>query len=199
MEKQSMYKGKSNQLRIIGGNWRGRSIRFPDVADLRPTPDRVRETLFNWLQWDVAGCRCLDLFAGSGALGFEAASRGAGEVVLVESSSRIVSQLCENIAHLGASNINVLKISALDYLQSPKQPFDIVFVDPPFRLGLMEQCLLLLAGNNWLKSGAQVYLEYPLESDLPTMPPGLKLIRQKNAGKVGFGLARWQEGNDVDR
>ncbi|WP_455380124.1 16S rRNA (guanine(966)-N(2))-methyltransferase RsmD, partial [Acidihalobacter prosperus] len=194
-----MRRGKSNQLRIIGGKWRGRYIRFPDLGDLRPTSDRVRETVFNWLQWDVPGCRCLDLFAGSGALGFEAASRGAGEVILVESSSRVACQLHENIAHVGASNMSVFKISALDYLQSPGKPFDIVFVDPPFRLGLMEQCLLLLTGNNWLKSDARVYLEYPLESGAPSMPPGLEIIRQKKAGNVGFGVARWQGCNEIER
>ncbi|TPW17985.1 MAG: methyltransferase, partial [Halothiobacillaceae bacterium] len=120
-----------NSLRIIGGTWRSRRLEFPTVEQLRPTPDRVRETLFNWLQHRIGGARCLDLFAGSGALGFEALSRGANEVVFVEIDPAAVQALRANAQRLQADNAQIIHEEALRYLAKPADPFDIIFLDPP--------------------------------------------------------------------
>ena len=126
--------GKRNSLRIIGGGWRGRRVHFPDSPGLRPTPDRVRETLFNWLQFSVAGTRCLDLFAGSGALGLEALSRGAREVVFVDEAAAVAQTLREELERLGgtAQAPACVHASAARYLATPGEPFDLIFLDPPF-------------------------------------------------------------------
>ena len=130
---ESHAAGGRNSVRIIGGGWRGRRITFPDVPGLRPTPDRVRETLFNWLQHDIAGARCLDLFAGSGALGLEALSRGAKELVFVEQSVAASRALQEQLARLGAERRSqVVEMGAARYLRGAAPAFDIVFLDPPF-------------------------------------------------------------------
>lgn len=125
-------------VRIIGGQWKRRRLAVPDVSDLRPTPDRVRETLFNWLAPDVAGACCLDLFAGSGALGFEAASRGAARVVLVEQNTEVVEVLRQEAQTLRGKAIEVVQADALAYLKQSPEPFDIVFVDPPYGKNLVE-------------------------------------------------------------
>lgn len=149
----------ANQIRIIGGEWRSRQIVFDDAPGLRPTPSRVRETLFNWLQADIYGSRCLDLFAGSGALGFEAASRGAKLVVQVEDSAGNCKRLRENIARLAAGQIQVVQQDAAAYLAGPAQAFDLVFLDPPFGQGLLESACRLLESQGWLKDYAKIYLE----------------------------------------
>jgi 16S rRNA (guanine966-N2)-methyltransferase len=145
------------KVRIIGGQWRSRLITFPDLADLRPTPDRIRETLFNWLGQDLSGLNCLDLFAGSGALGFEAASRGAEQVVMVESDARAFKALQENKAKLQAAQIQLIRVNALEFIASDLQHFDIVFLDPPYRLELLPELLPLMSTH--LKKTAQVYIE----------------------------------------
>ena len=151
---------QSNTLRIIGGSHRGRKLKFADVPGLRPTPDRVRETLFNWLAPLIPGARCLDLFAGSGALGFEAMSRGAREVVFVDSHSLAVKALRENIALLGDGSAEVIQSGALEWLsRQPAEPFDVVFLDPPFRQDLLEPCCQRLDEAGWLASPAAIYLE----------------------------------------
>jgi 16S rRNA (guanine966-N2)-methyltransferase len=124
--------GSRNSVRIIGGGWRGRRVNFPDVPGLRPTPDRVRETLFNWLQHAVAGARCLDLFAGSGALGLEALSRGATTLVFVEQAVAAARALQEQLIRFGGSpKARVVEMGAARYLRTPAPAFDIVFLDPP--------------------------------------------------------------------
>ncbi len=149
-----------NRVRIIGGRHRGRRLAFPDLPGLRPTGDRIRETLFNWLQPMLPGARCLDLFAGSGALGLEAASRGAGEVLLLDQAPQAVRQLQGHIVDLGLSQAKAVQADALDWLQAaPPQPsFDIVFIDPPFSAGLLEPCCQQLASSGLLAENARVYL-----------------------------------------
>ncbi|WJW75749.1 16S rRNA (guanine(966)-N(2))-methyltransferase RsmD [Thiohalobacter sp. IOR34] len=181
-----------NQLRIIGGEWRGRRLPFADVPGLRPTPDRVRETLFNWLTPRIHGAACLDLFAGSGALGFEAASRGAARVVLVERHPAAVACLRDNQQRLGCPRIEVVAADALTYLQGEPQPFDGVFLDPPFGQDWLPRCLEALAGG-WLAPRAWLYLEAERSLSSATLaawlPAGFHLRRSKAAGQVGYHLA----------
>src|ERR1700730_8767896 len=147
--------GGRGSVRIIGGAWRGRRVAFPDLPELRPTPDRVRETLFNWLQHAVASARCLDLYAGSGALGLEALSRGAREVHFVELDAVAARNLAQQIDRLGAARqAQVLEMGAERYLRGPAQPFDIVFLDPPFRSGAVPLIAEQLDQAGWLKAGS---------------------------------------------
>jgi len=183
-----MAKG-SNTLRIIGGEWRGRKLRFADGEGLRPTTDRVRETLFNWLQPVIGGARCLDLFSGSGALGLEALSRGAAEVVFLDTNPRAIAALKENLALLNADNGQVIRGDALAFLRGEPQPFDIVFVDPPFRRDLLQPALRQLAEGGWLASGARIYIELESEQAEPALPEGWELLRSKRAGQVAYHLA----------
>lgn len=183
--------GQANQLRIIGGRHRGRRLSFPDLPGLRPTGDRVRETLFNWLQPLISGAHCLDLFAGSGALGLEAASRGAARVVLVERAGLAAEQLRTNSRLLELDNVEVIQADALRWLDnSPAKPFHILFLDPPFADGLLAPACRLLMQQGWLAPGALVYLEADSHTGLPPLPAGLALHREKRAGQVIFGLAR---------
>jgi 16S rRNA (guanine966-N2)-methyltransferase len=180
-------------VRIIGGAWRGRRIAFPDLPDLRPTSDRVRETLFNWLQHEVAAARCLDLFAGSGALGLEALSRGAKEAILVEQDPTAARHLTEQIQRLDAlRQASVVEMDAYRYLLRPTEPFDIVFLDPPFKSDALPDVVALLDAGTWLKPGSLVYLESPRELGVPTLPPRWELLKSKSAGEVGYYLARIQ-------
>jgi 16S rRNA (guanine966-N2)-methyltransferase len=176
-------------LRIIGGTWRSRRLTFPGRAGLRPTPDRVRETLFNWLQPWLPGATCLDLFAGSGALGFECLSRGAGQVVLVEQDSVAVSALRANLALLEARGAEVLQADARVFLQGLVRQFDIVFLDPPYGSGLLAECCTQLAVGGWVKGGGLIYLEAAGDQALP-LPAAWTLLRSKRAGQVGYHLAR---------
>ena len=179
----------SNTLRIIGGTHRGRKLGFADVPGLRPTPDRVRETLFNWLAPLVPGARCLDLFAGSGALGFEAISRGAREVVFVDSHSLAVKSLRENIALLGEGGAEVVQADALDWLNRPvTEAFDIVFLDPPFRQNLLESCCQRLDSGGWLSRPAAIYIERESEAEPPMLPEGWVIEKAKTAGQLTYGL-----------
>jgi 16S rRNA (guanine966-N2)-methyltransferase len=185
--------GGRGSVRIIGGAWRGRRIAFPDLPDLRPTSDRIRETLFNWLQHEVAGARCLDLFAGSGALGFEALSRGARELLLVEQDPTAARHLTEQIQRLEAfAQASVLEMDAYLYLLRPAEPFDIIFLDPPFKSDAIPALAAQLDAGAWLKSGSLVYLESPRELGVPTLPPRWDMLKSKSAGEVGYYLARIQ-------
>ena len=178
-----MRRTKANTVRIIGGVWRSRILEFPDVADLRPTPDRVRETLFNWLGRDLSGAACLDLFAGSGALGFEALSRGAASVVMVENNAVALSALRENATKLGAENVTFVRGDALEFARGARSRFDVVFVDPPYRLGLQAAALGLVAGV--LAEDGRVYVE----SDAVIEPSrGWAVVKHARAGRVHFHL-----------
>jgi 16S rRNA (guanine966-N2)-methyltransferase len=175
-------------LRIIGGQWRGRKIQFPPVAGIRPTPDRIRETLFNWLAPLIPGARCLDLFAGSGALGLEALSRGAARAVMVERERRVTDYLRDTGRTLDAGGLEVVTADALAYLRGTAEPFDVVFLDPPFRRELVAPCLQALAGSGWLAPGARVYIETEKElTELP-LPPGWQLLKRKESGQVAYHL-----------
>jgi 16S rRNA (guanine966-N2)-methyltransferase len=187
--------GKRNSLRIVGGGWRGRRVHFPDSPGLRPTPDRVRETLFNWLQFAVAGTRCLDLFAGSGALGLEALSRGAREVVFVDEAAAVAHTLRAEIERLGAApgaaaRARVIHGSAARYLAMPAEPFDLIFLDPPFGQAALAQYVQLIQAGGWIKEGGWVYLEGERQAGAPALPAGWDLLRSKSAGEVGYHLAR---------
>jgi 16S rRNA (guanine966-N2)-methyltransferase len=175
-------------VRIIGGEHRGRKLPFVEMPGLRPTGDRIRETLFNWLQPVIAGARCLDLFAGSGALGMEAASRGAGEVVLVEQAGSVVKQLEKNRELLGLSQVQTRRADALQYLEGVPTPFDIVFLDPPFDSDLLAALCQRLT-NGWLCDNARIYLEEDISRQFPSLPDDWHWLKQKTAGRVRYGLA----------
>lgn len=176
------------QLRIIAGRWRGRKISFLDQQDLRPTPDRVRETLFNWLQADVPGANCLDLFAGSGVLGFEAASRGARRVVLVESSDQVCRQIRENARLLGAEQVDVRCSDALRFLGENSTRFDVVFLDPPYRSDILPEVFGVLEQEKCLAEHAKIYVEQESGKDLPELPENWRLLKNKTAGQVSYSL-----------
>lgn len=160
-----------------------------DVPGLRPTSDRIRETLFNWLQDRLPGARCLDLFAGTGALGFEAASRGAASVTLVEQDAAAARMLRTRVEALEAGQIQVVQANALAYLDGPLERCDIVFLDPPFTAGILAACCECLDNRGWLKPGALVYLETDQGPDLPWLPEGWTVVRQGRAGQVHYYLA----------
>ncbi|WNB76233.1 16S rRNA (guanine(966)-N(2))-methyltransferase RsmD [Methylomonas koyamae] len=182
----------ANQIRIIGGEWRSRQIVFDDAPGLRPTPSRVRETLFNWLQADIYGSRCLDLFAGSGALGFEAASRGANAVVQVEDNAGNCKRLRENVARLAADRVQVVQQDAARYLAGPAQQFDLVFLDPPFGQGWLESACRLLESQGWLKDYAKIYLESEKNWQTADLPANWRLLKEKVAGEVCYRLLQRQ-------
>jgi 16S rRNA (guanine966-N2)-methyltransferase len=180
-----------NSVRIIGGAWRGRRVHFPDLLDLRPTPDRVRETLFNWLQHSLSGTRCLDLFAGSGALGLEALSRGAADVVFVEQFPAAARTLQEQLVRLGGEGKgHVMEMGAARFLRTPAKPFDIVFLDPPFGKGALAEYIPMLDSGNWLAVGGLIYLENERIAGVPPLPAHWELLKSKSAGEVGYHLAR---------
>jgi 16S rRNA (guanine966-N2)-methyltransferase len=179
-----------NTLRIIGGEWRGRRIRFPAVAGIRPTPDRVRETLFNWLMAQVPGSRCLDLFAGSGALGLEALSRGAATVTFIERDREAARGLRETASKLAQGRASVVEADALAWLDGPASEFDIAFLDPPFGSDALARALAALDSRGWLADGASIYVELPTKSGAPALPAGWRLHRSGRAGAVGYHLAR---------
>jgi 16S rRNA (guanine966-N2)-methyltransferase len=182
------------ELRIIAGEWRGRKLRFPDRPGIRPTPDRVRETLFNWIGARVRGVRALDLFAGSGALGLESLSRGALAATFVDSDARAVQALRERLAEWDARGATVERADARAWLAARRgatsPPFDLVFLDPPFAAGLLAGVAQDLEAGDWLAPAALVYLEAPSDGELPALPPGWELLRSGKAGAVGYHLLR---------
>jgi len=193
-------RGASGQIRIIGGQWRGRKLPVPDSPGLRPTTDRVRETLFNWLAPHIVDARCLDCFAGSGALGLEALSRYAAQATLIEMERGVAQQLSQNLATLKASQGQVVNANTLEFLSKPGQPFNIVFIDPPFRKGLLEQTVTLLEQNGWLADNALIYIESEVEGGLPPLPASWQPHREKIAGQVAYRLfiREPQGATDVD-
>jgi 16S rRNA (guanine966-N2)-methyltransferase len=178
----------SGKVRIIGGAWRGRKLTVLDKPGLRPTTDRVRETLFNWLQWQIHDSRCLDLFAGTGVLGIEAFSRGARAVTLVEQDGEIATALAIQLAHLPPHHIELIQQNAVDFLtHTPPQPFDLVFLDPPFAAALLEPCCQLLEHNGWLQEHAQIYVEFDSQTHA-TLPKNWHPTHDKTAGQVRYQL-----------
>jgi len=179
---------KNCEVRIIGGAWRSRRIRFADRPGLRPTPDRVRETLFNWLGQDLTGRDCLDLFAGSGALGFEAASRGARHVTMVERDAAAARALQSNRDLLAADAVEVVRADALEFLQHHRARYNVVFLDPPFADDCWPQLLALLP--QCLKPGALVYCERARALDAG---PGWEVVKSGRAGQVSHQLLKRAE------
>jgi 16S rRNA (guanine966-N2)-methyltransferase len=190
-------KSSHNQLRIIGGKWRGHKLSFANAEGLRPTGDRIRETLFNWLAPVISGAHCLDLFAGSGALGIEALSRGASNATLIEKNPTAVTLLQQNCAQLHADNVNIIQIDAPLWLKSsqpsnhkPKNLFDVVFLDPPFATELLQPCCDLLDQHGHLANNAYIYIETDRQQPAPTTPPSWKPLREKTSGHVTYRLYR---------
>lgn len=177
-----------NKLRIIGGDWRSRQISFDDAEGLRPTPARVRETLFNWLQNDIIGSCCLDLYAGSGALSFEAASRGAKKVVQVEQNPVVCRQLSANAHVLKASQIRLFKSEVFRFLAGNSEAFNLVFIDPPFNKNLAVQTCQWLEDKDWLAQQAKIYLEVEHKLSLDGIPENWQILKSKNAGEVDYYL-----------
>jgi len=173
-----------NRLRIIGGRWRGRRLPFPGLPGLRPTPDRVRETLFNWLAPVIEGARCLDLFAGSGALGIEALSRGAAVVRFVEYHAAAARNLRENLTRLEQAPDWVVQADALTWLQQTPSPFDIVFLDPPFHQDLLTPACCRLEQGHWLAPQALIYVEAEQQAGSLVLPTNWSIHREQRAGQV---------------
>jgi len=190
--------GKNSQLRIIGGQWRSRRLPILAETGVRPTSDRIRETLFNWLQVYVAGARCLDLFAGSGVLGFEALSRGAAHATLVDEDLRVVQQLQQNAIALDTRQTEIIWQQADEFLLGAipgnGRPYDIVFLDPPFREDMLGRCCELLERGGWLANTALIYLESDSHRDFPELPSNWQVLNDKKAGQVAYRLVRRQTG-----
>ncbi len=183
-----MAKATENSLRIIGGQWRGRKLSFPKVDAIRPTPARVRETLFNWLAPVIRGAHCLDLFAGSGALGFEALSRGAAQVTMCDRDATIISTLKQHATLLKTTSGIFLQMDALSFLNQNTQKFDVIFLDPPFASDLLQYCFESLSMTDCLHSGAMIYVEAGAKEELPTVPGNWTEHRRKKAGDVAYYL-----------
>lgn len=177
-------------LRIIAGRYGGRRLSFPEAGGVRPTGNRVRETLFNWLGDAVVGARVLDLFAGTGALGIEALSRGAASAVFVERSRRLADVLRQNLATLGTDEARVVRRDAEGYLRGAPEAFDLVFLDPPFNSAIIDAVCGQLDTGGWLVPGGWVYVEYDAHTGPPALPTGWDRLRERQAGGVGFALAR---------
>lgn len=177
------------RLRIVAGKWRSRLLPVADVDDLRPTPARVRETVFNWLATRVVGARCLDLFAGTGALGFEALSRGAASVDFVDASPHAALALAEAREQLDALDARVHRADAFDYLRAETaEPYDLVFLDPPYADDSIGELCRLLHSGGWLTDGARLYFEHPKHGPVPQFPEAWSITHEKAAGQVRFGL-----------
>ena len=182
----------NSQIRIIGGEWRSRKLTVPDAPGLRPTPDRVRETLFNWLASYVGGARVLDAFSGSGALFLEALSRGASSGIALDLNTEAINNLRRNLALLDCDSAEVLRADALQYLDSAaEQGFDIVLLDPPFHQDLLLNACQLLESNNWLNERAWIYTESEQAPSSLAVPNTWRLHREKHTGQVHYAL--WQK------
>lgn len=184
-------RAEDGELRIIGGQWRGRKLRFPPLSGLRPSPDRVRETLFNWLAPELPGARCLDLFAGSGALGLEALSRGAAHSVFVDSARAACDRINDHLKLLGSPDGKVCHSDVAHWLAHKpgnEAPFDMVFLDPPFRQDFLRDCCVAVEDNGWLAARAWIYLESGADEALPALPSNWTLYRDKRAGQVAYRL-----------
>ena len=179
-----------SKVRIIAGQWRGRSIEFPNLKSLRPTPDRVRETLFNWLFPSIVGAKCLDLFAGSGALGFEALSRGAAYTVLIDNNARVCKQLKEQAQTLNANNICIVHQEATQFITDNQDSFDIVFIDPPFNSKLASTLADMLLEHPMLNNQAMIYIEMPLSEKPNTSETwrGWNVVRSGKTSQVCYLL-----------
>ena len=184
--------GRPGAFRVIGGEWRSRRLAVPPLEGVRPTPDRVRETVFNWLAPVIAGARCLDLYAGSGALGLEALSRGAGEVVFVDQAPGALRQVAANLELLRCDRGRTVRMDATRYLEGPASQFDVVFLDPPYRRDMLGPVFARLVNGGWVGPASAVYLEHEAAAAPPALPPGWALARSAAAGQVRYHLARFE-------
>ncbi|MDT0604391.1 16S rRNA (guanine(966)-N(2))-methyltransferase RsmD [Thalassotalea castellviae] len=183
----------TGNIRIIAGKHRGRKLPVLMSEGLRPTTDRVKETVFNWLMPYIQQSHCLDCFAGAGSLGFEALSRGAKQVTLIELDKNAAKQLQQNKALLNADNIDIHQTNVLNYLAAkPRGKFDIIFIDPPFRKGLAEQVINRL-NDHWLAKDALIYIEMESENNQVLIPDHWTLLKEKTAGQVSYRLYRNDE------
>lgn len=178
-----------SSIRIIAGKWRSRKVSFITKENVRPTPDRVRVTLFNWLAPYIVGSKCIDLFAGSGVLGFEALSRGAESVITLETDRDCCERIAQNKQLLQADEMQILNKSALEWLQTPKFSADLIFVDPPYQQQILFKTLKLLADNNWVAPQGLVYFEQSQRLDESLLPDNWSIWRSSKAGKVYYYLA----------
>lgn len=179
----------NNKIRIIAGSLRSRQIIIPDETLVRPTPNRIRETLFNWLREDIMNATCLDLFAGSGALGFEALSRGAKNVTFIEKDNRTLKNIKQNSEMLNITYATFIQNDALTWLKKSSQNrFDIIFLDPPYAENLIVPCLELTVTQQLLAPGAKIYIEHNQPLDEMIFPESLTLLKNQKAGKVYYGL-----------
>ena len=193
MRKPTSGTAPAGVVRLISGQWRGRKLPVLSQHDLRPTSDRVRETLFNWLAPSIAQARVLDVFAGSGSLGFEALSRYAAHATLCEKSRPVAAQLKKNKAMLNCDDADIICKDALTFLsQGCKAPFDIVFLDPPFRQNLVAPCVEALMQHGWLRDGALVYIEQEQEAQPLVMESQWHLEKEKVAGQTRYQLWRYR-------
>ncbi len=178
-----------NQVRIIAGKWRSRKISFPPVSGLRPTPDRVRETLFNWLAPHLSEAICLDLFAGTGILSLEALSRGAAKVTAIEKNPELIKNLTDNALQLHTKNLEIIATDALHWLKEKRSAYDIIFLDPPYQSTLLNDCLKQLTGN-CIHSKTLIYFESNTEFTQERLPDFFELLKHKKAGHVYFHLVQ---------
>lgn len=186
-----MKKKRPGTVRIIGGKWRGTRLPVPDLPGLRPSGDRSRETLFNWLQAGIHGSSCADLFAGSGALGLEAASRGAAEVTLIEKSTAAAEAIRQSVQRLGCERVRIVQGDAFEWLAGCEaRSLDIVFIDPPFSSGLESRAIELLSARDCMAEDGLVYVETAREAPAPALPPGWEIRREKLLGDVRMQLLR---------
>lgn len=185
---RKMQSASRGQIRVIGGKWQRRKLTISDSGSLRPTTDRIRETLFNWLIPVIRAARCLDCFAGSGALAIEALSRNAASATLIELERPIATQLVANLAKLEAKNAQVINSNTLNYLAQAGTAYNVIFLDPPFRKDLLQQTALLLERNGWLTENCWIYVEAESEADLSILPKNWQLHRKKVAGQVAYCL-----------
>jgi 16S rRNA (guanine966-N2)-methyltransferase len=188
-----MSKQNPRQVRIIGGNWRGHKIPVVDIDGLRPTPDRIRETLFNWLALDCPGASVLDCFAGTGVLGFEALSRGAKRVILVEQNKLAGSRLQQELTAFNCDQIALVSGDVLKLIPDMIDSFDLVFVDPPYAMPcLRHQVLESLLSCQRLNQGARIYVEWPATELFELPVTEFTWLKQKKAGQVNYGIAEWR-------
>ena len=191
-------KNTLSKIKIIGGKWKGTNLTFYDEPELRPTGNRIRETLFNWLQPNIQGSICLDLFAGSGCLGLEALSRGASKCVMIEKNKRVINHLAKNIEKLSSST-ELVNDDAINYLSSkePSKTFDIVFLDPPFDSTIYESTMRTLELNHWLSHDALIYVEARSDSLMFQIPDNWSLFREQVAGNVHYMLYSRREKKNI--
>ena len=187
-KKNSHLYSAPQHVKIIGGRWRGTKLPVILKDNIRPTPARVRETLFNWLQTYIEGSHCLDLFAGSGALGFESASRGAGHISLIDNDPKVVQLLSQQVQKLECDIADTKCIDGLEYLDSREKRFDIVYLDPPFSMFNLEEVLEKVSGSKVMKSEGLIYVESTAEKFPKSLPIGWTWKRQSKAGQVEYGL-----------